>query len=76
MFAAPSAIPPRPPHFIETRSRRGYCFVAAVSSDEAPAKPSERAAPFPETLYASSGDVNLAYQIFGEGQVDLVFVMG
>ena len=67
---------PKAPHFIETRSRRGYCFVAAVSSDEAPAKPFERAPPFPETRYASSGDVNLAYQIFGEGPVDLVFVMG
>src|SRR5205809_6515914 len=30
----------------------------------------------PETRYAKSGDVNLAYQTVGEGPFDLVFVMG
>ncbi len=30
----------------------------------------------PETLYARSGDVNIAYQVVGEGPIDLVFVMG
>ena len=30
----------------------------------------------PETRYARSGDVNIAYQVIGEGTVDLVFVMG
>lgn len=30
----------------------------------------------PETMYARSGDVNIAYQIIGEGPLDLVFVMG
>jgi pimeloyl-ACP methyl ester carboxylesterase/DNA-binding CsgD family transcriptional regulator len=29
-----------------------------------------------ETRYARSGDVNIAYQIIGEGPFDLVFVMG
>jgi len=28
----------------------------------------------PETRYATSGDVNIAYQVVGEGQLDLVFV--
>ena len=28
----------------------------------------------PETLYASCGDLSLAYQVFGDGPVDLVFV--
>jgi class 3 adenylate cyclase/pimeloyl-ACP methyl ester carboxylesterase len=28
----------------------------------------------PETRYAKSGDVHIAYQVFGEGRVDLVFV--
>ncbi|MGN6431630.1 MAG: alpha/beta fold hydrolase [Gaiellaceae bacterium] len=28
----------------------------------------------PETLYATSGDVNIAYQVVGEGPLDLVFV--
>jgi hypothetical protein len=30
----------------------------------------------PETRYARSGDVNIAYQVFGDGPRDLVFVPG
>ncbi|HEV8420840.1 MAG TPA: adenylate/guanylate cyclase domain-containing protein, partial [Actinomycetota bacterium] len=30
----------------------------------------------PETRYAKSGDVNIAYQVVGEGKLDLVFVSG
>src|SRR6266566_4188550 len=30
----------------------------------------------PETGYAQSGDVHLAYQVFGEGDLDLVLVNG
>ena len=30
----------------------------------------------PETMYACSGDVNIAYQVIGDGPIDLVFVMG
>ena len=30
----------------------------------------------PETRYARSGDVNIAYQVIGEGPLDLVYVMG
>jgi pimeloyl-ACP methyl ester carboxylesterase len=30
----------------------------------------------PETRYVKSGDVNIAYQVVGDGPVDLVFVMG
>jgi pimeloyl-ACP methyl ester carboxylesterase len=30
----------------------------------------------PETRYARSGDVNIAYQVTGEGPIDLVYVMG
>src|SRR5947208_2128218 len=30
----------------------------------------------PETHYAKSGDVNIAYQVFGDGPVDLVYVPG
>ena len=30
----------------------------------------------PETKYAKSGDVNIAYQVVGDGPVDLVFVPG
>ncbi len=30
----------------------------------------------PETQYAQSGDLSIAYQVFGEGELDLVFVPG
>jgi class 3 adenylate cyclase/pimeloyl-ACP methyl ester carboxylesterase len=30
----------------------------------------------PRTQYAQSGDVNIAYQVFGDGPIDLVFVAG
>jgi pimeloyl-ACP methyl ester carboxylesterase/DNA-binding winged helix-turn-helix (wHTH) protein/class 3 adenylate cyclase len=30
----------------------------------------------PETMYAQSGDVNIAYQVIGDAPLDLVFVMG
>ena len=30
----------------------------------------------PTTRYAKSADVNIAYQVFGDGPVDLVFVPG
>ncbi len=30
----------------------------------------------PETMYARSGDVNIAYQVVGDAPLDLVFVMG
>jgi len=30
----------------------------------------------PEARYAKSGDVNIAYQVLGEGSVDLVLVPG
>jgi pimeloyl-ACP methyl ester carboxylesterase len=32
--------------------------------------------PAPETRYAKSGDVNVAYQVLGEGPIDLVYVWG
>ena len=30
----------------------------------------------PETRYAKSGDVNIAYQVLGDGPLDLVYVPG
>ena len=32
--------------------------------------------PAPEVRYARSGDVNIAYQVIGDGPIDLLFVMG
>jgi hypothetical protein len=34
------------------------------------------APPVPETRYALSGDVSIAYQVFGSGPIDLVIVPG
>jgi pimeloyl-ACP methyl ester carboxylesterase/DNA-binding winged helix-turn-helix (wHTH) protein len=74
----------RTPSFIETAHRRGYRFIAHVSLDTMPA-PVPRVAVLPgattvidvpETHYARSGDVNIAFQVVGGGPIDLVFVMG
>jgi len=64
---------PKAPQYIQTRARRGYVFVAGNAPAPAPAP---APAAMPETHYALSGDVNIAYQVFGAGPVDLVFVMG
>jgi len=58
--------------FIETAHGRGYRFIART---EALARLRE-SAEIPKTRYTRSGDVNLAYQVIGEGPIDLVFVMG
>jgi pimeloyl-ACP methyl ester carboxylesterase len=66
------------PRYIETVHRRGYRFVAPVTevggaSAAAPTAPAEV---IPQTRYAQSGEVNIAYQVVGDGPIDLVFVMG
>jgi pimeloyl-ACP methyl ester carboxylesterase len=59
----------RQPVYIETAHRRGYRFIARVAPRSAhPTTPS--------VSYARSGDVNIAYQVIGDGPLDLVFVMG
>ena len=65
------------PRFIETAHKRGYRFIAPVSAG-APAAPIVDAGDFtpPQTRYAQSGNVNIAYQVVGDGPIDLVFVMG
>jgi hypothetical protein len=32
--------------------------------------------PIPEAQYARSGDVSIAYQVMGEGPIDLIMVPG
>jgi pimeloyl-ACP methyl ester carboxylesterase len=71
------------PRFIETAHRRGYRFVSPVSatspSPAAPAAGHEANRPIPvapRVRYAHSGSVNIAYQVVGNGPIDLVFVMG
>ena len=66
--------PSRKPRFIETAHCRGYRFIAKTVEPEA--KPQPEIPEIPRTRYAKNGDVNLAYQVIGEGPVDLVFVMG
>ena len=73
------------PQYIETRHRRGYRFVAEVTRQQT-ASPMRMQSPemadqvaelpMPETRYARSGEVDIAYQVLGDGPVDLVFVMG
>ena len=76
------------PRYIETAHRRGYRFIAPVTVVTSPtadaplvamesvrrAAATEPAVPI--TRYARSGDVNIAYQVIGDGPIDLVFVMG
>ncbi len=75
---------PQTPSYIQTAHRRGYRFIAPVTLGDAmspsSAMPPAPAAPHvhavPPTHYAQSGDVNIAYQVLGDGPIDLVFVMG
>jgi pimeloyl-ACP methyl ester carboxylesterase/DNA-binding winged helix-turn-helix (wHTH) protein len=76
------------PRFIETVHRRGYRFIAPVTEAPEPRREGRPMVPPidgpavvdafqpPETHYARSGDVNIAYQVIGDGPIDLVFVMG
>jgi pimeloyl-ACP methyl ester carboxylesterase/DNA-binding winged helix-turn-helix (wHTH) protein len=68
------------PKYIETAHRRGYRFIATVSHDVVAAPglhlPAIAPVSVPETHYARSGDVNIAYQVVGNGPCDLVFIMG
>ncbi|MDX1981702.1 MAG: alpha/beta fold hydrolase [Bryobacteraceae bacterium] len=65
---------PKSPRFIETRPRRGYRFLAELRQQPAAAVKVIDTAP--ETHYARSGDLNIAYQVVGDGPIDVVFVMG
>src|SRR2546430_8061714 len=62
--------PCRSPRFIETVHRRGYRFIAPLESATREAQPFVA----PTTHYARSGDVNIAYQVLGDGLLDLIFV--
>jgi pimeloyl-ACP methyl ester carboxylesterase/DNA-binding winged helix-turn-helix (wHTH) protein len=69
---------PEAPRFIETAHRRGYRFIADVSSTTPPV-PGHAVTPLltpGPVQYARSAGVNIAYQVCGSGAVDLVFVMG
>lgn len=73
---------------LETVPKRGYRFAGDVaelgdsSADPIGRERTRETAPLlqpdrpPETKYARSGDVNIAYQVIGDAPLDLVFVMG
>ncbi len=82
---------PKAPRFIETRPRRGYRFIAEMRAEgeamaagaavgasvaPAPVPAFKLIETIPETHYARSGDLNIAYQVVGDGPIDVVFVMG
>lgn len=69
---------PKEPRFIETAHRRGYRFVAPIGRTPTQYFEPGHSPPLeiPRTHYARSADVNIAYQVVGEGPIDLVFVMG
>jgi pimeloyl-ACP methyl ester carboxylesterase/DNA-binding winged helix-turn-helix (wHTH) protein len=74
------------PRYVETAHRRGYRFIAPVTKVTSPtadaplvsaaARAIDDGIDVPVTRYARSGDVNIAYQVIGDGPIDLVFVMG
>jgi pimeloyl-ACP methyl ester carboxylesterase/DNA-binding winged helix-turn-helix (wHTH) protein len=84
------ALGPDGPTLLETVPKRGYRFLGEVSALGEPElivrertrtrivveDEIEPGTGLPETKYAHSGDVNIAYQVIGDAPLDLVFVMG
>ena len=60
---------PREPHYVETVHRRGFRFIGPPADVREPTTRTQ-------TKYAKSGDVHIAYQIVGDGPIDLVIVPG
>jgi pimeloyl-ACP methyl ester carboxylesterase len=63
------------PGIIATVPRRGYRFDAAVIEEEGTTQAAPASA-IPETHYAPSGALRIAYQVLGDGRIDLVHVPG
>lgn len=66
--------------YIKTIHGRGFRFVGAVEVEAAPAAEARPApalvADRPTTHYARSGEVHVAYHLFGDGPVNLVLAPG
>jgi pimeloyl-ACP methyl ester carboxylesterase len=60
---------PREPHYVETVHRRGFRFIGPAAEVREPTTRTQ-------TKYAKSGGVHIAYQIVGDGPIDLVIVPG
>jgi len=74
---------PDSPKFIETVPARGYRFVAAASSAlQQPAPSSETKIAYqtspdaPPVRYTTSGDIHIAYRVYGDGPHDIVMIPG
>ncbi|HKX83648.1 MAG TPA: alpha/beta fold hydrolase [Pyrinomonadaceae bacterium] len=62
-----------------THSTRARIFVddgSGTERDISGSRSAELPQFIPETRYVQSGDANIAYQVVGEGDIDIVFVMG
>jgi len=51
-------------------------FENQIAASPRPFVPAPLPAAVPETRYVENGDVNIAYQVVGSGDLDVVFVMG
>ena len=74
---------PDSPKFIETVPARGYRFVAAVSPAlRQPARSFETKISYetspdaPPVRYARSGEIHIAYRVYGSGPRDIVMIPG
>jgi pimeloyl-ACP methyl ester carboxylesterase/DNA-binding winged helix-turn-helix (wHTH) protein len=68
---------------IKTVPKRGYRFTAPIRVVETETSSVQQLTEMqsfifqkPKTHYAKSGDINIAYQVLGNGDIDIVFVMG
>lgn len=60
-----------------TESIRGRAYISDAQSYSGPATSRQPVGQMrPETSYVQNGDVNIAYQVIGNGPIDIVFVMG
>jgi pimeloyl-ACP methyl ester carboxylesterase len=69
--------------YVETIPKHGYRFVAEVREVAKPGSRGDdtRVGPrvkpaIPATRYAKAGDITIAYQVCGDGPIDLVYVPG
>lgn len=61
---------------IRTSARKGFRFVGEARREDQVVRSGVAISVLPVTRYASSGGVNIAYQMMGEGPVDLVLYPG
>lgn len=83
-FVAELRDPPKAIEAVTVERHSARVFIRDPESDrkervaEIGAAPTPRVLPsaVPETRYVQNGDVNIAYQVVGNGDLDIVFVMG